>query len=152
MVTSYKVIEERVISSGRVEYLTLPLYHRLHSDAVEGKIPMIAESKEWARNKIVGIHSFVDLEEAKSWMDEHFIGYTSNRVAIYRCESDDDKCRVEGGRLISMEIHFREPLFHMVNHKIYDYSKPVAQEKKKSPFGIVYDESEITGDVEQNEE
>ena len=40
----------------------------------------------------------------------------------------------------------------MVNGKISDYVRMTVPEKKKSSFGIVYDESEITGDVETQED
>ena len=151
MVISYKVIEERLTPSGRIEYLTLPLYVWLTVDEVERHSKMIAKP-QYLSNVVHGIYSFVNLEDVKDWMAEHSLGYYATRPAIYRCESEESKCHIEDGKVISEEIRFCEPLFHMVNGKISDYVRMTVPEKKKSSFGIVYDESEITGDVETQED
>lgn len=147
MIESYKVIEERLTPSGRIEYLTLPLYFWLTEDEVAGKTKMVAKPYQYKKS-MKGIHSFLTKDEAVAWMQEHFLGYSYTRPALYRCESENDKCEVIEGRLVSEEIHFLEPILQMVNGKISDYVKMTVPEKKKPQFGIVYDESQINGDVE----
>lgn len=147
MVESYKVIEERLTPSGRIEYLTLPLYFWLTEDEVVGKTKMVAKPY-YQKKSMKGIHSFLTKDEAVTWMQEHFLGYSYTRPAIYRCESESDKCSVVEGRLVSEEIRFLEPILQMVNGKISDYVRMTVPEKKKPQFGIVYDESQINGDVE----
>ena len=54
--------------------------------------------------------------------------------------------------MVSEEIRFLEPILQMVNGKIFDYVRMTVPEKKKPQFGIVYDESQINGDVDQQKD
>ena len=160
--TLFKVIEERMSPSGRVVYLTLPMYHTISEDEINGIVPMkpkdtIVETmlKKWTGDDFVEkqseekfIHAFTKYENALEYMSEHFKGYLYTRPVIYQCESEDIEKIVEGIAKCN-SIKFVKPVSQMVNFAVMDYV-PMQKPEKKKTYGFAYDESEINGDVEQD--
>ena len=150
--------------SGRVEYLTLPLYHSITEEEASGKSLLkpkdtAAEAmlKKWAGSDYVDkkrdekyIHAFTDYESALEYMSNHFKGYFYTRPVIYQCESDEVES-VEENVARCNSLRFIEPVSQIVNFKVTEYLKLQRIEKKKT-YGFSYDESEINGDVEQDDE
>ena len=157
----YKVIEERMTPSGRIEYCTLPMYCMITEDEINGNTLFKPRDtaqevmlKKWAKEYYTPkeekyVCAFATYESALEYMQEHFKGYFYTRPVIYECECDvieqDDntlKCR---------SIKFGEPLSYLNNFKLNEYVRMSKPEKKKS-YGISYDGSEINGDTEYNGE
>jgi len=161
----YKVIEERMSPSGRVEYFTLPLYKTITEDEIKGKTLFKPKETmaEWMFNKWgitcttvrtdadQYVHAFISYDKALEYMQEHFKGYLYTRPVIYECEVLTAKFPPEeDGKLKCKEIRFIRPISQMVNFKVNEYIAMQKPEKKKS-YGIQYDESEINGDTDYNE-
>lgn len=161
----YKVIEERMSPSGRVEYFTLPLYKTITEDEAKGIV--LFKPKEtmadWMLNKWgitcttvrtdddQYVHAFNSYESALEYMQEHFKGYFYTRPVIYECEAElADSEPEDGCKLRCKSIKFIRPIAQMVNFKVNEYVAMQKPEKKKS-YGIQYDESEINGDTDYNE-
>lgn len=162
----YKVIEERMSPSGRVEYFTLPLYKPITEDEAKGKTLFKPKETmaEWMLNKwgIVCtttrtdadkyVHAFISYEKALEYMQEHYKGYFYTRPVIYECEADSAELPTteDGYTMRCHSLRFIRPLAQMVNFKVNEYVAMQKPEKKKS-YGIQYDESEINGDTDYNE-
>lgn len=167
---AYKVIEERMSPSGRIEYLTLPLYKPITEDEIKGKTLFKPKEtmEEWMLRRW-GIemtkvrthsdryvHAFLTYESALDYMQEHFKGYTYTRPVIYECEVENTDYPSEtdcsladiGFKIKCLSLRFVRPISQMVNFKVTDYVEMQKPERKKT-YGFIYDESEINGDVEQ---
>lgn len=152
-IVCYKMIEERLTPSGRIEYWTLPLYKELSPEIVGGETNFKATGDdEIVERQVVGfyigrgfIHAFSTLEEAENEMRDKYYGYEEVRPVIYRCVIPKGtvyaECEVVPNYkgYVSKEILFGEPLIQMVNRKVGEYVKMVKPEKKKR-FGIMTDE------------
>lgn len=158
----YKVIEERMSPSGRVEYFTLPLYKQITEDEVRGHVDFkpretTAESilKKWGieltktrSSDEKYVHAFIDYESALEYMQEHFKGYLYTRPVIYECEAENSELPTEDGcKMRCTSIRFIRPVSQMVNSKVNEYVEMQKPEKKKQ-YGIQYNESEINGDTD----
>lgn len=161
----FKVIEERLSPSGRIEYWSYPLYAELPEDVVSGKAMLHPKGnvalKRFENNKVeLGkgfVHAYANKEDAIRYMEASCVGYPETRPAIYRCvipkgcdcietfkETDDGelaKCYA------TFNIRFCEPLLERVNGVTRDYRRLERQVVAKKKFGIIYDESQINGDV-----
>lgn len=158
----YKVIEERMTPSGRVEYCTLPMYSPITEEEINGHAlfkpkDTIQEAmmKKWAKEHYTPkdeekyVCAFASYESALEYMQEHFKGYFYTRPVIYECECD--VIETDGNVLKCRNIRFGEPLTYMNNFKLNEYVKMSKPEKKKT-YGISCDESEINGDTDYNGE
>lgn len=161
----YKVIEERMSPSGRVEYFTLPLYKPITEEEIKGKVLFKPKEtvKEWMlrkwgievtkvrTNADSYVHAFLSYESAVDYMQEHFKGYLYTRPVIYECEAESSELPPEDGyKMKCNSIRFICPVAQMINFKVNEYVAMQKPEKKKS-YGIQYDESEINGDTDYNE-
>lgn len=158
----YKVIEERMTSSGRVEYCTLPLYKPITEDEINGKSLFMPKEtmKDWMLRKFgidlkvvrtnedKYVHAFGSYKSALNYMQEHFKGYLYTRPVIYECEADEAEYDSELDKVKCWSLKFIRPIAQMVNFKVNEYIEMQKPEKKKS-YGFNYDESEINGDIEQ---
>lgn len=158
----YKVVEERMTPSGRIEYCTLPMYCMITEDEIKGHTlfkprDTIQEAmlKKWAKEYYTPkeeekyVCAFDTYEHALEYMQEHFKGYFYTRPVIFEC--DCDVIERDGNTLKCKSIQFKEPLCYMNNFKVNEYVQMSKPEKKKS-YGISYDESEINGDTNYNGE
>lgn len=162
--TVYKVIEERMSPSGRVEYLTLPLYKTITEDEAKGKT--LFKPKETMAEMMFNkygivctttrndadkyVHAFISYEKALEYMQEHFKGYLYTRPVIYECEAESAELPPEDGyKMKCLSIRFIRPIAQMVNFKVNEYAAMQKPEKKKS-YGIQYDENDINGDTDYN--
>jgi len=155
----YKVIEERMTPTGRIEYWTLPLYEPITEDEINGK--HLFQAKETRTEKMLKkfnlnsdkkeenyIHLFLDLETAMSYVEKQFKGYQYTRPVIYECECMTPEIIINPDNTVKCEaIKFIRPISQFVNFKNFEYIKMVLPEKKKS-YGIQYDESQINGDTD----
>lgn len=165
MVKVYKVIEERMSPSGRIEYLTLPLYKSISEDEIKGK--SLFKPKETMAELMLNkwgiecntsrtnddkyVHAFISYDKALEYMEEHFKGYFYTRPVIYECEAESSGLPPEDGYKIKcLSIRFIKPLAQMVNFKVNEYVEMQKPERKKQ-YGIQYDENEINGDTDYNE-
>lgn len=161
----YKVIEERMSPSGRIEYFSLPLYKQITEEEVNGKVLYKPKEtmKEWMKrkwdidvtnvrtNEDEFVHAFMTYDAALEYMKEHFKGYFYTRPVVYECEAEFNEPPKEVMYKVSCNsIKFLRPISHMVNFKVYDYVAMQKPERKKS-YGIQYDENEINGDTDYNE-
>ena len=161
----YKIIEERMTPSGRIEYFSLPLYKAITEEEVNGKVLYKPKEtmKEWMKrkwdielanvitNEDKYVHAFISYDSALIYMQEHFKGYFYTRPVIYECEAESSELPPEDGYKIKCHsIRFMTPLSYMTNFKVNDYVALQKPEKKKS-YGIQYDENEINGDTDYNE-
>jgi len=161
----YKVIEERMSPSGRIEYFSLPLYKQITEEEVNGKV--LYKPKETMKelmkrkwnidvtnvrtNEDGFVHAFIDYDSALEYIQEHFKGYFYTRPVVYECEAESSELPPEDGYKIRCKsLKFIKPMSYMVNFKIYDYIAMQRPERKKS-YGIQYNESEINGDIDYNE-
>lgn len=161
----YKVIEERMSPSGRIEYLSLPLYKTITEEEIKGKVLYKPKetTKEWFLNKWgiectntrtqedKYVHAFIDYDSALIYMQENFKGYLYTRPVIYECEAESSELPSENGyKLKCKSIKFIKPVSQMVNFKVNEYIEMQKPERKKS-YGIQYDENEINGDTDYEE-
>ena len=161
----YKVIEERMSPSGRVDHLTVPLYKSITEDEIKGIT--IFKPKETMEDWMLRkwgikitksrtdsdkyVHAFISYEKALEYMQENFKGYLYTRPVIYECEAESSELPPENGYIMKCKsIKFIKPISQMVNFKVTEYAAMQKPEKKKS-YGIQYDESEINGDTDYNE-
>ena len=157
----YKVVEEKMTPSGRIEYSTLPMYCMITEEEINGHTlfkpkDTIQETmlKKWAnnfytpKNEEKYVCAFSTYESAVEYMQSHFKGYFYTRPVIYECE-----CNVienDGDILKCSSIKFNNALSYLYNFKLNEYVKMAMPEKKKS-YGIEYDENEINGDTDYSE-
>lgn len=161
----YKVIEERMSPSGRVDYRTLPLYKPITDDEIKGNILFKPKETmaEWMLHKWgitcttvrtnadKYVHAFISYEKALEYMQEHFKGYFYTRPVIYECEAESSELPPEDGyKMRCNSIRFIRPISQMVNFKVNEYVAMQKPEKKRQ-YGIQYDESEINGDIDYEE-
>lgn len=151
---AYKVVEEVLSPSGRVEYRTLPMYKQISEEEALGHKVFNPEQKG-------NIHSFETEEEALDYMKDRFYGYTYTRPVIFlvevigECETSFKEFVFENGTKkyrmnVSDGVKFIRPIYYMVSRRINEYS-PMSKPEKKKKGGFVYDESEITGDTDYSE-
>lgn len=160
----YKVIEERMSPSGRIEYFSLPLYKPITEDEINGKVLYKPKetAKEWFKrkwdidvtnvrtNEDKFVHAFISYDSALDYMKEHFKGYFYTRPAIYECEAESAELTTDGDKMKCNSIRFITPLSYMINFKVNDYVAMQKPERKKQ-YGIQYDENDINGDTDYNE-
>ena len=161
----YKVIEERMSPSGRIEYFSLPLYKQITEEEVNGKVMYKPKEtmKEWMKrrwnidvtnartNEDSFVHAFINYDSALEYMQGHFKGYMYTRPVIYECEAESSELLPEDGyKMKCKSLKFINPISYMVNFKVYDYIVMQKPERKKS-YGIQYDENDINGDTDYNE-
>lgn len=161
----YKVIEERMSPSGRIEYFSLPLYKAITEEEVNGKVLYNPKEtmKEWMKrkwdieltnlrtNEDKYVHAFISYDSALEYMQEHFKGYLYTRPVIYECDAESSELPTEDGyKMKCKSLRFIKPISYMANFKVYDYIAMQKPERKKS-YGIQYDESEINRDTDYNE-
>ena len=93
----YKVIEERMSPSGRIEYFSLPLYKPITEEEIKGKALYKPKEtmKEWMlrkwginitntrTNEDEFVHAFISYDSALDYMKEHFKGYFYNGMLPY---------------------------------------------------------------------
>lgn len=157
----YKVIEERMSPSGRIEYFTLPLYKPITEDEVKGKVLFKPKEtmKEWMlrkwgievtkvrTNADSYVHAFLTYDSALDYMQNHFKGYLYTRPVIYECEAESSELPPDTFKVKCLSLRFVQPLAQMVNFKVNEYVAMQKPERKKQ-YGIQYDENEINGDTE----
>jgi len=161
----YKVIEERMSPSGRVEYFTLPLYKQITEEEIQGRVlfkprETTAESilKKWGirltktrSSDEKYVHAFIDYESALEYMQSNFKGYLYTRPVIYECEAENSELPPENGhKMRCVSIRFVRPISQMVNSKVNEYAKMQKPERKKQ-YGIQYNDDEINGDTDYEE-
>lgn len=157
----YKVIEERMSPSGRIEYLSLPLYKTITEEEINGKVlyrpkETMAETMlhKWGveitnsrTNSDKYVHAYINYDSALEYMQENFKGYIYTRPAIYECEAESSELPPEEYKMKCLSIRFIKPLAQMVNFKVAEYSEMQKPERKKQ-YGIQYNENEISGDTD----
>ena len=168
----YKVIEERMSGSGRVEYWTYPMYSALNEDVVSGKAlqhphgePMPVQNENNTIRLDKGfVHAYKSYEEALRFMEKSGVfGYSETRPVVYRCVIPDGATYIEALNphhdgeerptiYAASALQFCEPITQKVYGKTMPYVKMEKPDYKKKKFGIIYDESQINGDVENNDE
>lgn len=166
----YKVIEERMSGSGRIEYWTYPLYHELNEEIVTGKTLQHPKEKPTPRQYDNGkvavdkgyVHAYKNYDDALEYMNHTSVGYPETRPVIYKCVIP------EGERYILAKNHtmlggepyavcaasalrYCEPLTQQVSWKTMPYARMTKPEPKKKNFGIIIDESQINGDVNNDD-
>ncbi len=170
-VECYKVIEERMSGSGRVEYWTYPLYAELSEEIVTGKSIQHPKEEPTPRQYEDGrvivdkcfVHAYKNYEDALEYMEQTCIGYPETRPAIYRCVIPDGATYIEAVNhrhdgneppivYAASALQFCEPITQRVYGKTMPYVKMEKPDYKKKKFGIIYDESQINGDVENSDE
>lgn len=147
--TTYKVVEESLSPSGKIEYKTLPLYKQISLDEISGEKLFISNNSE------LYINSFETYEDAEKWMKNYFVGYTYVRPVIFMVESDDDLIKSKQNYqdrhdkinfllnvCKSKKIKFIKPLVYMTANKICEYSAMSKPEKKKVNYSFAYEETE----------
>lgn len=170
-VECYKVIEERMTGSGRIEYWTFPMYSSLNEEIVSGKALQHphGEAKLYAepdgRVPLTSgfIHAYKNYEDVLHFMEKSCIGYTETRPVIYKCvippgteyleamnkyREEDVPCPC----YVTFNLKYAEPLTQRTWGRTQPFSKMEKPDFKKKKFGIIYDESQINGDVENNDE
>lgn len=161
----YKVIEERLSPSGRIEYYTLPLYHRISDDEISGKV--LFEPKESSIEQLLKksgvecdyenfgnkkyVHAFSNYDSALEYMEKYFTGYIYTRPIIYECKCENIETNDDTNTLKCKSIKFLKPISQMVHKKVNEYVKMTLPERKK-PHSISYDEDDINGDTDYTEE
>lgn len=170
-VECYKVIEERMSGSGRVEYWTYPLYAELSEDIVSGKkfqhphggasFHVMPDGKVSLTDGF--IHAYKNYEDALHFMEKSCFGYAETRPVIYKCvipsgveyieamnkhREEDKPCPC----YVTFNLSYVEPLIQRTFGQTRPFSKMVKPDYKKKKFGIIYDESQINGDVENSDE
>ena len=167
----YKVIEERMSGSGRIEYWTYPLYAELNEEIVNGSTIMHPKEKPSPRRYdnervIVDkgfVHAYKNYDDALEYMGQSCIGYPETRPVIYKCviPNGEQYFTARQMRLLDGEpypvyaasgIQFIEPLTQMVSGKIMPYVRMEKPDFKKKKFGIIYNEDQINGDVANDDE
>lgn len=167
----YKVIEERMSGSGRIEYWTYPMYAELNEDIISGKTfqhpngepNLHIESDGKVPLNFGFIHAYKNYENALEYMTKHgCFGYSETRPVVYKCvipygeqymevtnkhNKEDEPCP---GYVMS-HIQYVEPLAQKTWGRVFPYAKMEKPEFKKKKFGIIYDETQINGDVENND-
>ena len=165
----YKVIEERLTGSGRIEYWSYPIYAELIEDVIKGKqVHQPKREPNLKRNEngkvVVGdgfVHAYAKMEDAVKFMESSCVGYSEVRPVVQRCiipknadyldvfkegkNEEPSKCYA------TFYIKFCEPLLERVNGITKEYQKLEKIEKKKK-FGIIYEETQINGDVDIEKE
>lgn len=157
----YKVIEERMTPSGRIEYYTLPMYCMITEEEINGHVLFKPKDtvqefmlKKWAKeyynpkNDEKYVCAFATYESALDYMQTHFKGYFYTRPVIYECECNVIE-NVENVLKCS-SIKFCNALSYLNSFKLNEYTKMTKPEKKKS-YGIQYDENEIDGNTDYSE-
>lgn len=158
----FKVIEERLSPSGRIEYQTFPMYAPLSQEIVETGVPQHpqGEMKPIEFNGKVKldegfVHAYRKIDDAVKFMEVSCIGYDETRPAIYKCvipkgtqyfetlkrsnyESDTES-------YATTQLRYVQPIYERVRGKTRDWHRMEKPEKKKK-FGIIFDEAQIEED------
>jgi len=167
-VECYKVIEECMTGSGRIEYRTMPMYAELSEDVINGKTPQHPTGKTSLKVEPDGrlpltagfIHAYKNYEDALSFMKKWCsFGYLESRPVIYRCvippeadyletlhshSKEDSPCVC----YVTFNLMYCNPLTQKVAGKTMPYVKMEKPEVNKKKYGIVYNESDINGNTE----
>lgn len=169
-VECYKVIEERMTGSGRIEYWTYPMYSALNEDIISGKALQHPNGEANLHAEPDGrvpltdgfIHTYKNYEDALCFMEKSCIGYTETRPVIYKCVIPPgteymeaiNKYRVDDPRpcYVTFNLRYVEPLTQRTFGRTKPFVRMEKPENNKKKFGIIYDESQINGDVENNDE
>lgn len=170
-VECYKVIEERMTGSGRIEYWTFPMYSLLNEEIVSGKALQHPHGEANLHVEPDGrvqltngfIHAYKNYEDALQFMEKYCVGYTETRPVIYKCvippgaeymeamnkhRKENEPCQC----YVTLSIKYVQPITQRVWGRTQPFSKMEKPDFKKKKFGIIYDESQINGDVENNNE
>ncbi len=160
----YKVIEERMSSSGRIEYFTLPLYKPITEEEIKGKALFKPKEtmkecmlRKWGieltkvrTNEDSYVHAFLTYDSALYYMQNHFKGYLYTRPVIYECEAESSELPSDTFKAKCLSLKFIQPISQMANFKVSEYL-PMQKPESKKQYGIKYDESEINGDTDYDE-
>lgn len=166
----FKIIEERLTSSGRYEYLSFPLYYNIPEEVINGQVPFCPKHEivpKVCEDGVVMfgdgfIHAYESIEDAIQYMEEQTYGYAETRPTIYRCvipkgtiyyrtfktrdESEPAPCYA------ALSVRFGEPLLERVYGKTRDYKRMEKQEtKKKVGIRFVEEYSEEDENLENEE-
>lgn len=170
-VECYKVIEERMTGSGRIEYWTFPMYSPLNEQIVSGKALQHPHGEANLYVEPDGrvplsngfIHAYKNYEDALQFMEKYCVGYAETRPVIYKCvippgaeymeamnkhRKENEPCQC----YVTLSIKYVQPITQRVWGRTQPFSKMEKPDFKKKKFGIIYDESQINGDVENNDE
>ena len=168
-VECFKVIEERLIPSGRIEYWTFPIYAPLPQDVVEHGVPQHPQQEEKPNKLPDGrvkldegfVHAYRNLNDAVKYMEASCIGYDETRPVVYRCvipkgpeyfetlKFSDYESTTES--YAASQIKYVEPIYERVWRKTQEWKRMEKPDKKKK-FGIIVDETQINGDVNNEDE
>lgn len=148
----YKVIEEQMTSTGRLINRTLPLYHQLSDEEINGtKLLLPKETNLNKDSKYV--YAFINKQVAIEYVQEHFKGYLYTRPVIYECEAENSELPPKDGyKMRCLSIKFVKPLYQYANYKLSEYVPMSKPESKKAKRGFDFDENEINGDIDYNED
>lgn len=170
-VECYKVIEERMTGSGRIEYWTYPMYSALNEEIVSGKVqqsPRECVSFHVEPDGRVAltsgfIHAYKKYEDALNFMEKSCFGYAETRPVIYKCvipsgteyieamnkhRAEDNPCPC----YVTLNLKYVEPLTQRTWGRTKPFVKMEKPENNKKKFGIIYDESQINGDIVNDDE
>ncbi|MBP5724391.1 MAG: hypothetical protein J6X18_12575 [Bacteroidales bacterium] len=161
----FKVIEERLTSSGRIEYWTFPIYAPLPKDVVESGVPQHPQQEQKPKTQADGfvqldegfVHAYRNLDDAVHYMETSCIGYDETRPVVYRCVIPKHTQYFETYRVSAVydnsvesyaasQIKYVEPIYQRVWRKTQEWKRMEKPDKKKK-FGIIVDENQINGDV-----
>lgn len=164
-VECFKVIEERLTPSGRIEYWTFPMYTSLSQDVVESGVLQHPNGEQKPKVLADGrvqldegfVHAYRNLEDAVRYMEASCIGYDETRPVAYRCVIPKDTQYFETYRVsatiedtvesyAATQIKYVEPIYQRVWKNTQDWKRMEKPDKKKK-FGIIVDESQINGDI-----
>ena len=170
-VECYKVIEERMTGSGRIEYWTFPMYSALNEEIVSGNAlqhPHGEANLHIEPNGRVSltngfIHAYKNYEDALHFMEKTCVGYTETRPVIYKCviqpgteymeamnkhRAEDEPCPC----YVTNHLKYVEPLTQRTWGRTKPFARMEKPENSKKKYGIIYDENQINGDVENSDE
>ena len=165
----FKVIEERLTPSGRIEYWTFPMYTTLPQDVVESGVPQ-HPLQEKKLNKLPDgrikldegfVHAYRNLDDAVRYMESSCIGYDETRPVVYRCvipkgteyfetlKFSDYENTTES--YAASQIKYITPIYQRVWRKTEEWKRMEKHDKKKK-FGIIVDEAQINGDINNEDD
>ena len=166
----FKVIEERLSPSGRIEYWTFPLYAPLSQEIVESGVPQHPQGEMKPDLLLNGktrldegfVHAYRRLEDAVRYMEESCIGYDETRPVVYKCVIPKGAQYFETLKVTviapnpiesyaTTQLRYVQPIYERVWRKTRDWHRMEKPEKKKK-FGIILDETQINGDVIQDDD
>lgn len=159
-VVCYKVIEERMTGSGRIEYWTFPMYSALSEDIVSGKALQHPYGEASLHIEACGrvsltngfIHAYKNYEDALNFMEKTCVGYAETRPVIYKCvippgaeymeamnkhREENEPCPC----YVTFNVKYVEPITQRTWGRTKPFTRMEKPESNKKKFGIICEEA-----------